>query len=271
MYEKHWKLEVKPFQNTPDPKFLYSAEQHEDALMKLTYAVTEGLGAGMLTGIFGCGKTLLGHALAGSIEAERHKIAYIQNPLMDNVELLRGIVRSLTAAELPERRSELMADACLEDLQKVLIDNMDDGKNTIVVIDEAHSISDPKTLEEIRLLLNFQLQNKFLLTLLLLGQPELTKKVEDLKPLDQRIAIKCHLKEFGEEDTGKYIAHRLKVAGRDEPIFNTEAIRLIYEKSGGIPRRINRICDLSLLTGFGRKADQVDGAIVKKSLQEFGN
>lgn len=271
MYEQHWKLKEKPFQNTPDPRFLYASDQHEDALMKLTYTVTEGLGAGMLTGIFGCGKTLLGHTLAQSIGPDRYKIGYINNPLMDSVEMLRSIVRSLKSVELPNLRSELMADACLEDLNKVLVNNMQDGKQTIVVIDEAHSITDPKIFEEIRLLLNFQMENKFLLTLLLLGQPELRNKVDDIKPLEQRIAIKCHLKEFGLEDTKQYIRHRLEVAGRKDTIFTDDALQAIQDKSGGIPRRINRICDISLLTGFGRKADKVDAALVNKSLAEFGN
>ena len=271
MYEKYWKLNDKPFQNTPDPKYLYASGQHEDALMKLTYTVTEGLGAGMLTGIFGCGKTLLGRALAQGVGADRYKIATINNPLMDNVELLRGIVRALKSAELPEKRSELMADACLEELNKILINNMQDGKQTIVIVDEAHSITEPKTFEEIRLLLNFQMENRFLLTLLLLGQPELTKKVDDIKPLEQRIAIKCHLKEFDREETHHYIAHRLEVAGRGDALFTDDAVKTIHEKSGGIPRRINRICDVSLLTGFGRKADKIDSALVNKSLQEFGN
>ena len=271
MYEKYWKLTEKPFQNTPDPRYLYASDQHEDALMKLTCTVTEGLGAGMLTGIFGCGKTLLARALVQGIGVDRYKIAMINNPLVDSVELLRAIVRSLKSVELPEKRTELMADACLEELNKILVNNMDDGKQTIVIVDEAHSITDPKTFEEIRLLLNFQLDSKFMLTLLLLGQPELRSKVDDLKPLEQRIAIKCHLKEFALEETANYIAHRLQVAGRSDALFTDDAVKMIYEKSGGIPRRINRICDISLLTGFGRKSEKVDAALVHKSLQEFGN
>ncbi len=268
MYEKHWKLNEKPFNNTPDPRFLYLSGEHEDALMKLTYCIVERMGAGMLTGTFGCGKTLLGRAILKDL-GDKYKAAFITNPQVSYIELLRSIVRSLKSVDLPAKAGEIMADPLLEILHNVLIDNMRDGRETVVFIDEAHVIQDDRIFEELRLLLNFQLEDRFLLTLILCGQPELKDKVSNLKQLEQRIAIRCHLDKFGPEDTEKYIKHRLKVAGGSESIFTAEAIKFIYENSAGIPRRINRICDLSLLSGFGKKAAAVDKQIVQQAVADF--
>jgi len=270
MYEAYWKLKEKPFRNTPDPKFFFHSVQHEDALLKLTYAAAESMGAAMLTGVFGCGKTLIGQALLKNLGTERYSIAFINNPMLTSPELLRSIVRNLKSTVLPDKMTELMADALLEILQDVLINNMRDGRETVVIIDEAHIIKDDDIFETLRLLLNFQLQDKFLLTLFLFGQPELRNKISNYKQLEQRIALRCHLDRFNEKETAQYIIHRLKVAGAEKDIFTIDAIKLIYEKSGGIPRRINHICDLSLLTGFGRKVEKIDSSIVDKATKEFG-
>ncbi len=270
MYKKYWNLTEKPFQNTPDTRFIYYSAQHEDALMKLTYCVTERMGAGMMTGVFGCGKTLLGNTLLKELGQDKYKVAFIANPQVEHTELLRAVVRNLKAIELPILKTELLADSLLEILNDILINNARDGKETVIIIDEAHIIEDEKVFEELRLLMNFQLEDRFLLTLLLFGQPELREKVGNLRQLEQRIAIKCHLEPLNQEETQKYILHRLEVAGRKDSLFKDDAIRLIFERTGGIPRRINHICDLSLLTGFGKKVDKIDKEIVRVTLESFG-
>ncbi len=269
MYKEFWGLKEKPFRNTPDPKFLYYSTQHEDALMKLSYAVNEGLGAAMMTGVFGCGKTLLGSALIRDLGKDKYKVAYITNPQITHTEFLRAILRNLKSRTLPDTASDLLADAILEELNKTLMDNMRDGKETIVIIDEAHIITDEKVFEELRLLLNFQLEDRFLLTLLLFGQPELARKIGNFKQLEQRVAVRCHLDRFNEKETQEYISHRLEVAGRKRPIFTKDALSLIFDRSGGIPRRINTVCDLGLLAGFGKKKEKVDMEVVRKAIQDF--
>lgn len=271
MYEQYWGLKEKPFQNTPDPRFLYRTPQHEESLTRLIYAVRERMGAAMLTGIFGCGKTVLGQTLLDEISTDRYKFAFITNPQLEYVELLRAIVRNLKEIELPVKKTELSADYLLEELSKILNNNMRDGRDTVIIIDEAHVIKDERIFEELRLLLNFQLRDRFLLTLLLLGQPELMPMIESNKQLEQRIAIKCHLAALGEAETKNYILHRLKVAGRSEPIFGDDAYKLIYEHSGGIPRRINKICDLSLLSGYGKTISFINGGIIEEELASFGS
>ena len=270
MYEEYLGLKEKPFQNTPNPRFLYYSPQHEEALMRLVYAVRERVGAAMMTGVFGCGKTVLGQALINELAGEggeKYKIAFITNPQLEYVELLRAIVRNLKAIELPIKKTELSADYLLEVLNNILLNNMRDGKETVIIIDEAHVIRDEKILEELRLLLNFQLQDRFLLTLLLFGQPELGQRIEDNKQLEQRIAIKCHLDSLDLENTPNYISYRLKVAQRTEPIFTDEVVKLIYDNSGGIPRRINRLCELCLLAGFAKQAKVIDNKIVQEEIR----
>ncbi len=269
MYEEYWGLKDKPFQNTPDPRFLYKSSEHEEALMKMLYTIEEGLGAGMLSGVFGCGKTVIGQALLEKLPSDKYKVAFITNPQVEYVELLRAIVRNLKAVELPAKKTELSADYLLEILAKILENNDQDGKETVVVIDEAHIINDERIFEELRLLLNFQKKDKFLLTLLLFGQPELKQKIEDNKQLEQRIAIKSQLEPFNQEDTSKYIIHRINIAGGADSIFNKSAFKIIHNRSGGIPRRINRICDLSLLVGMYKNIKSIDTKIVEESLKSL--
>lgn len=268
MYEAYWNLKEMPFENTPDPRFLYHSAQHEEALARMLYAVQYHKGGGLLTGVFGCGKTLLAQSLLDQMDHDRYKTAIINNPQLEYVELLRAIVRNLKSIDLPHKKTELSADYLLEVLEEVLQNNLRDGKETIIIIDEAHVIQDERIFEELRLLLNFQSRERFLLTLLILGQPELKQKIEDNKQLEQRIAVKYHLNPFSSEDTGKYIQRRLEVAGATKRIFKEQAIRLIYESSGGIPRRINRLCDFCLLSGFNKGANAIDEEIVKQEIRE---
>jgi type II secretory pathway predicted ATPase ExeA len=274
MYEQYWNIKEKPFQNTPDPRYLYLSNQHEDALMKLTYVVAQGLGCGMLTGVFGCGKTLLGKAILKDLGKDRYRCAYVSNPCVSEpAELLRAVVRSLSPQSMPEKKTELLVDPLLEKLNNILIDNVRDGKENIVIVDEAHAIEDVRLFEQMRLILNFQMEEKFLLTLLIFGQPELKNKVEALKPLDQRIAVRCHLDHLKEDDVDKYINHRLKVAGwagaADNSFFNKDVIKIIFQHSGGIPRRINTLCDLILMSSFAKKVKDIDTEFIKSVIKDF--
>jgi len=278
MYEQYWGLKERPFQNTPDPRFFYYSVQHEEALTRLKYAVEEQLGAAMLSGIFGCGKTMIVQTLIQELtKLGNYKISHITNPQMSHIELLRSVAYYLGVTNLPEKKSDIMADYLVEKIEEALHNNWSDGKNTVLVIDEAHIIEDKMILEELRLLLNFQLADRFLLSLLLVGQPELRRNIEANKQLSQRIAIRCHLDRFNEEETKQYVMHRLKIAGCDpnrctsgkpKSLFTEPALRLIYEGSGGIPRRINHICNMSLLTGYGKNLTKIDTDIIQDAIKE---
>ena len=264
MYQSYWGFSEKPFENTPDPRFLFPSPQHEEGLSRLLYVVSESKGAGLLTGVFGCGKTMLARALFKELDRDIYKTAFIANPYLSYAELLMHIAYMLGARDLPKTKQEILVNVVLERLGEILENNMRDGKKTVVVIDEAHVISDRQVWEELRLLLNFQMENKFMLTLLILGQPELREIIEANKQFSQRLAVKFHLAPLSREETFAYITHRVRVAGRETPLFATEALTLIFKKSGGIPRRINHICDLALFAGFGKGATLVDEALVNE-------
>ncbi len=271
MYKDYWGLKDFPFENTPNPKFLYHSKEHEEALFRLLYVVEQRKGAAMLTGIFGCGKTVLGRALINQLSKNIYRVALINNPYLKSVELLRSIARQLGVTELSEKLNEMSADTFLQRIEEVLINNFRDGKETLLIIDEAHMIRDDDIFEELRLLLNFQTEDRFLLTLILMGQSELMEKVRKHKPFAQRVALGYHLSPFDLQDTKKYIEHRLEVSGAKNPqLFTDQAIEIVFQNSGGIPRRINQICDMSMLTGFNNSASLIDENIVQDVIASLG-
>lgn len=267
MYTEYWGLKEKPFENTPDPKFLYHSVQHDEAISRLFYAIRERKPAAMLTGEYGAGKTLLSRVLMEELARERYKVALIFNPRMKPREFLQEIAFQLSEdASQPSSRREL-----INQLNTVLNNNHQRFKDTVVVIDEAQAIENLDIFEELRLLLNFQLNNVFLLTLVLLGQPELIRKISSLPQFDQRIAIRFHLSRFNGEESRGYILHRLNIAGnpKEKEVFSAEALRLIYQTSAGIPRMINNICDMCLLVGMGKRDDRVDVPTVTEVVKDL--
>jgi len=265
MYEAYWGLPEKPFENTADPRFLYYSQQHEEAFTRLIYTIQEQKGLAVLTGVFGCGKTVVAQAIILSLSKGKYETAFVINPQLSHVELLREIIYDLGRKDnLPTQKTDI-----LHALGEILHNNMDNGKQTVVIIDESHLIEDKLIFEELRLLLNFQYKNKFLLTLLLLGQPELKEKINNLKQFAQRVAMKYHLSGLNEKETVEYIHHRLGIAGCPHEIFNKDSLKAVYEQSGGIPRRINQICDMALLTGFSQQKKMVDKEIIFETVKDM--
>lgn len=265
MYESYWGLSEKPFENTPNPKFFYTSPQHEEALSRLLYGVREKKGAVMVTGVFGCGKTLLAQVLLRELDQDIYRVAMVNNPMMSNVELLRSIATRLGAADLPAKRSELLKDVVLDTIGDLLMGNHNDGKQTVILLDEMHVVTDKDVLEDLRMLLNFQLQDRFLCTLILMGQPELAKQIALNKQLNQRIAIRCHVDHFKPAETRAYIEHRMTVAGGRPDLFTPPALEKIFQKSGGIPRRINQVCDMALFIGASAEAKTVTPALIEEA------
>jgi general secretion pathway protein A len=264
MYLEYWGLTEKPFRNTSDPRFLCLSEQHDEALTRLKYCVHNHNACAMLTGVFGSGKTLLAQALLDSLPNDQYVKAFIFNPQLSATELLYEVIYQLGIRDqAPASKTE-----ALHRLSDILNDNYAEGRHTVIVVDEAHLIEDRMIFEELRLLLNFQKKDTFLLTLILLGQPELREKITHLKPFDQRISIRFHLKGLKEDETRAYIAHRLQIAGADREIFEDGAMHAVHESTGGIPRRINQICDLALLSGFGMKAPSITSAIIREVVMD---
>jgi len=265
MYEEYWKLNEKPFENTPDPHFLYYSQRHEEALSRMLYAIRERKGAAILTGEYGSGKTLLSRVLLEELNNDQYQSALIFNPRLPALELLKEIVYQLGRdVSFMTGKTEL-----LHSLNEILYKNKDDNKNTVIVVDEAQAIDGEDGFEELRLLLNFQLNDNFLLTLILLGQPELKEKINKLPQLRQRLAVRYHLKALTEAETKEYIEHRLKVSGAQQEVFSENALKEIYYFSAGIPRRINNICDMALLVGCGEGLDVVNRKRIREVAEDL--
>jgi len=264
MYESYWELAEPPFDNSPNPKFFYLSPEHEEALVRLVYMVRHRKGCGMLTGEYGCGKTTLSRALIQRLEAERYEIGLLTNPSLTPVDFLREVLYQLGVETQETRKPEL-----LHLLNDLLFHNYQAGRDSVVIVDEAQLIDDDAVFEELRLLLNFQTDDQFLLTLLLVGSPELGAKVRRLKHLDQRISLRYHLNTLDYTHTASYIGHRLKMAGQPNQLFTEEAVKLIFDFTRGTPREINNLCDVALLVGYGKGVKEIGEKIVAEVIKDM--
>jgi general secretion pathway protein A len=263
MYEAYWQLHKPPFDNSPNPKFFYMSPAHEEALVRMVHTVRHRKGCGMLTGEYGCGKTTLSRTLIHRLEAERYEIGLLTNPSWGPVDFLRETLYQL-GHETPERSKHEL----LHTLNDVFFRNYREGRDTVVIVDEAQLIDDDLVFEELRLLMNFQTDDRFLVTILLIGSPELAAKVRRLKHLDQRITIRYHLNTLDYTHTGNYVAHRLRMAGRTVPIFTEEALRLVFDFTRGTPREINNLCDVALLVGYTKQLKEINETVVAEVIKD---
>lgn len=264
MYEAYWELSEPPFDNSPNPKFFYLSPAHEEALVRLVYTVRHRKGCGMLTGEYGCGKTTLSRALIQRLEAERYEIGLLTNPSLNAVDLLREVLYQL-GVETPETRKPEL----LHLLNDLFFRNYQAGRDSVVIIDEAQLINDDAVFEELRLLMNLQTDERFLVTLVLIGSPELAAKVRRLKHLDQRITLRYHLKTLDGTHAASYIAHRLGMAGQPHHLFTEEAIKLIFEFTRGTPREINNLCDVALLVGYSKRVKEIGEKIIAEVIKDM--
>jgi general secretion pathway protein A len=264
MYEAYWELHEPPFDNSPNPKFFYLSPEHEEALVRLVYTVRHRKGCGMLTGEYGCGKTTLSRALIQRLEAERYEIGLLTNPSWSATDFLREALYQLGIESQERSKPEL-----LHLLNDVFFRNFREGRDTVIIVDEAQLIEDDAVFEELRLLMNFQTDDRFLVTLLLIGSPELRERVRRLKHLDQRITIRYHLNTLDYTHTAAYVGHRLTMAGRTTPIFTEEAIKLIFDFTRGTPREINNLCDVALLVGYTKRAKEIGEKIIAEVIKDM--
>jgi len=264
MYESYWELSEPPFDNSPNPKFFYMSPEHEEALVRLVYTVRHRKGCGMLTGEYGCGKTTLSRALIQRLEAERYEIGLLTNPSLTSVDFLREVLYQLGVETHETRKPEL-----LHLLNDLFFRNYQAGRESVVIVDEAQLIEDDSVFEELRLLMNFQTDDRFLVTLLLIGSPELGVKVRRLKHLDQRISLRYHLNTLDDQHTASYIAHRLRMAGQPKQLFTEEAVKLIFDFTRGTPREINNLCDVALLVGYSKRVKEIGDKIVAEVIKDM--
>ncbi len=246
MYEAFYGLREKPFSLTPDPKFFYLSQSHREALDHLLYGIQQREGFIVITGDVGTGKTTLCRALLGKLD-ERTRTALILNPILSEEELLRSILQDFGLRGAGATKKEL-----IDELNEFLIRLLVEGKNAVLIVDEAQDLSE-QILEQIRLLSNLETEKEKLIQITLVGQLGLLDLLAapGLKQLNQRISIRFKIRPLSAHETSQYIFHRLLVAGSTgEAIFSPSALQAIYRYSQGVPRLINLACDRALLQGF---------------------
>jgi type II secretory pathway predicted ATPase ExeA len=263
MYKAFYGLREKPFSRTPDPRFLYLSSGHREALARLEYAIEESEIA-LLTGEIGCGKTTLSRALMDRAGARYHFL-FVFNPRLTADELLRVIAQGLEVGTPSLRKDQLLSE-----ITDALYRLHNEGKTPVVVIDEAQLIPDRDLFDELRLLTNFQLDDRNLVSVIVMGQPELRTMLASpvYEPFRQRIALSYHLSPLSLEETQEYLDFRMVAAGGEAGLFSPDAVQRIYELSGGVPRRINAVATNALLVGFGQDAAWIDASIISECVEE---
>jgi type II secretory pathway predicted ATPase ExeA len=257
MYESYYGLGDKPFKKTPDPRYLFLNEVYEEALERLLYAVEE-MEPALLTGEVGSGKTLLSRALVDRL-GDRYEVGMILNPRLSPRQFLSLTARELGVAEPAYQPSDL-----LEQIHDRLIALDQAGRAAVLVVDEAHLIPGKPTFEEIRMLTNCQLDDRNLIAVLLVGQPELRERLRHptYRALTQRLGAEYHLTPLSVEDASAYVRHRLKVAGAARELFDREALAALHQASHGIPRVLNHLASQALIEGMARGRSRVDADVV---------
>ena len=266
MYRKFYGFQERPFEITPDPKFVYLSEIHQEALARLQYAVREGKGFSVITGEAGTGKTTLVHMLLSKLDG-RVRTSFIFNPILDRADFLNYVCDDLGIKSdgMKSRGQSLAA------LHNFLLDCFARDEKVFLIIDEAQSL-EPELLQEVRLLTNLETSKNKLLHVILLGQPELNQILAEprFRPLKQRITVRYHLRPLRLKETNEYIQYRLKRAGsRNLSIFDHGAIREIYRYSKGIPRLISIVCDNALLTGFSLEETRIGKNIIRDIVMDL--
>ncbi len=257
MFEAYYGLREKPFRKTPDPRYLYLNAVYEEALDQLLYAVEE-MELALLTGEVGSGKTLLSRTLLDRI-GERYEVAMVLNPRLSPRQLLKTI-----AGELGVASPRFHSNDLLDQIHERLLALDQAGRAALLIVDEAHLIPGKPSFEELRLLTNFQLDDRNLIAIVLVGQPELRERLKHraYRALTQRIGAQFHLEPLGEADTAAYVRHRLQVAGAAGPIFTDAEFSRLHAASRGIPRVLNQLATQCLLEGMARGATSLDETIV---------
>jgi general secretion pathway protein A len=265
VYLEFYGLKQAPFDITPNPRFLFHSGKHREALNHLLYGIRERKGFVQLTGEVGAGKTTLCRALLEQLNG-KFSTALFLNPALNAPELMKAI-----AAEFGLKVKNADRLDALEAINKFLLKQIAEGRETVLIIDEAQNLTE-ELLEQVRLLSNLETDDRKLLQIILLGQPELRDKLNspNLRQLRQRITVRYHLKPLTRPEVGQYVQHRLEISGaKGAPFFSGPALWRIYNYSGGVPRLVNAVCDKALLAGFVERSDRINFRMVGRAIREL--
>lgn len=264
MYQSFYKLNAKPFQITSDPKFLWMGEKHSEALATLKYGILENKGFLLLTGDIGTGKTALINQLVRMIDVAAI-VATIPDPGLNTMDFFNFLAQEFEIEKKFASKGEFLIQ-----LKQFLLNAETSQKKVLLIVDEAQRLNND-LLEQIRLLSNIELDNRKLINIFFVGQTEFNQMLMDErnKAVRQRITVNYHIEPLDATETGKYIRHRLSVAGATRDIFTDDAIRAVHHFSSGYPRLINILCDHALLTGYSANMESIDVDIIKECEREL--
>lgn len=269
MYASYFGLSQPPFSIAPDPRYLFMSERHREALAHLLYGVGGGGGFVLLTGEIGAGKTTVCRCFLEQVPPRCH-VAYIFNPKLTVPELLQTICEEFHLPDVAPSAAPAGVKENVDRLNAYLLRSHAEGHDNVLIIDEAQNLS-LEVLEQLRLLTNLETNERKLLQIMLIGQPELRDMLArpEMEQLAQRVIARYHLDALSPSETTQYILHRLKVAGLARGrLFDNEAVRRVHRWTRGVPRRINLLCDRALLGAYAENRTQVTVAIVDKAAAE---
>jgi general secretion pathway protein A len=265
VYLEYYGLKEAPFDITPNPRFLFFSSKHREAFNHLLYGIRARKGFVQLTGEVGAGKTTICRAMLEQL-GNGFATALILNPVLNAEQLIKAITMEFGLDVKGKDRLETVAA-----LNQFLLRQVEQDKDTVLIIDEAQDLTND-LLEQIRLLSNLETDERKLLQIVLLGQPELRDRLNDhrLRQLRQRITIRYHLRPLNRLEVGQYVQHRLEVSGaKGVPYFTLPALWRVHQYSGGIPRLVNAVCDKSLLAGFVQQEERIDYRMVGLAIREL--
>lgn len=267
MYLDFYGFKEKPFTITPNPRFLYLSKNHKEVFAHLLYGIQEHSGFIAVTGEVGTGKTTVLRTLLGQLDDDAYRLAFIFNPCLSALDLLRSINREFGIDAEGASNSDL-----IHALNAFLLAQKNEGRTVVLVIDEAQNL-EPSVLEQIRLLSNLETDTDKLIQIVLVGQPELNQLLgrNELRQLNQRITVRYHLDKMDFEDTCDYIGHRMRIAGGSHhTVFNPTALKKIYRYADGFPRLINILCSRALLVGYAEGCREVSPRMIASAIDELG-
>ena len=265
MYLEYYALKRAPFDITPNPRFLFHSTKHREAFNHLLYGIRERKGFVQLTGEVGAGKTTLCRALLEQLDSH-YSTALIMNPVMSGDELMKAIATEFGLDVKGKDRLETVAA-----ISDFLLKQTFAGKESVLIIDEAQNLTED-LLEQVRLISNIETDDRKLLQIVLMGQPELRDRLDSprLKQLRQRITVRYHLRPLTRTEVGQYIQHRLALAGSSgAPTFTFGGIWRVFRYSQGIPRLVNAVCDKALLAGFVERSYKINHRMVGRAIREL--
>lgn len=269
MYDNHFGLKETPFTIAPDPRFLYMSERHREALAHLVYGFETDGGFVLLTGEVGTGKTTISRCLLEQLP-DNSNVAVVLNPKINGLELLATICDELHI-DYPKENTSVKTFIDL--INQNLLETNSQGKKTVVIVEEAQNL-EMEVMELLRLLTNLETNQRKLLQIIMIGQPELLQVLSrpELRQLEQRITARYHLLPLSQKDAMDYVKHRLEVAGLKEPVFSFSLLKKVYNYTDGIPRKINLLCDRAMLGAYVQNQRTIDSKILARAAKEvFGD